>query len=89
MTPKTHQELVERVARRIDPYAWSDPSMAIRQRVSQKTAEAAISEVYAAVEEPTLDMLTGGINAFLDDPERKQSTLWRAMLAASPLAKEG
>lgn len=109
MTPKTHQELVERVARRIfETWAAAGNSDAtwdelVRMQpgdgyaaakgiyeLALKEAEAAISEVYAALDEPNNEMIGAlwSANASRGWPEAAK-TCWQAALAASPLAKEG
>lgn len=51
-------------------------------------AEAARKSFFAALQEPTDEMLGAGQKAWLADPLKKSSTLWRAMLSASPLGEQ-
>lgn len=84
-SPDQAPEMVERVARVLDPDAWADefPSMGtIRKR------EATIDKARAAIEamrEPTLDMISQGFEAIR--MEEKWPTMldrvWRPMVTAA------
>jgi hypothetical protein len=95
----THDELVERVARAIDPAAWNPrfieaiPDPKTRQAVSKSRATAAIAAVYEAMEEPTPEMervsaLTVDVPLNAARITQWGANAWPAMLAASPLNPE-
>lgn len=82
-------EIVERVARAIDPVAfikleaseklkWEKRVNIYRNRVgdARKLARAAIE----AMREPTTAMLAAAQTAWLADPAKRSSTLWQAMI---------
>lgn len=83
----TRDELTREIQRAVAFYCGSHSSMA--------AAEAALLAIEAAglrivPAEATTAQLYAGQRAWLADAERKSSTLYRAMVAASPIAaKEG
>ncbi|MGN6451303.1 MAG: hypothetical protein ACTHLK_22465 [Brucella intermedia] len=94
MLSKEHAALVEKVAKAI--YAsrdgsnitpWLDLNCEYQARLLSD-AQAAISTILAAIAEADTAMLQAAQDAWLADPCRKSSTLWRAMLAASALGEQ-
>ena len=101
----TRDELIEAMARAIDPAAFeslnwfarigsaANKRTLNRVEAARANATAALAAIEAAgcvvaPKEPTVDQLHAAQMAWLDDPRRQSGTIYRAALAASPLAKD-
>lgn len=89
----THDELLEAVARAVfnadhvnAPKSRVDWLLDGRETVPatyHRHARAALAAVHAAIRAPSAAQLAAGQKAWLADPHRKSSTLYRAMIDAS------
>lgn len=81
-----HEQLVAKVAaflkERDEAFIVSDEQTDTERADSAKHLLALIGD---AIKQPTVHMLAGAREAWLNDPCRKSSTLWAGMFAASPL----
>lgn len=77
-----YDELVERVARSIRMEVFQE----IPEEETIAAATAAIATILKVLQEADTTMLAAGQSAWNADTLRKSSTLWTAMLNASPLA---
>lgn len=93
----TRDELIEAMARAIYERvngagcrAWRliDHKAAYRDQAAAALAAIEAAGCVVAPKEPTVDQLHAAQMAWLDDPRRQSSTIYRAALAASPLAKD-
>lgn len=95
------KELIEKVARAIyerrhkgmaNIWSWDDHGLDDEHPGERERyigyAQAAISTTRAAIADADTAMLQAAQDAWLADPCRKSSTLWRAMLAASALGEQ-
>lgn len=91
----THDQLVEKVAlvlfnrmrasRKMHPVDTIGANNTPECNECRNVARAAIAAVYEAIREPTMGQVSAGRDAWVDDPARKSSTLYRAMIDASGL----
>ncbi len=98
----THEEMVEKVARDIDPVSWSykdKPKDTFTREsariVSISKAKVAIATIREVLSEPSDAMVEAALSdrdmrhdVMTNSIEAVVAEIWRAMLAASPLVEE-
>lgn len=72
-------EMVERVARAIEPYAWGNKGFNIRREVSMDLARSAIE----AMRKPTEEMYQAAWNAEVSCSYTESAHAWDAMIDAA------
>ena len=93
-----HADLVERVAlvlfnaervgRRMQPVDHIGSNNTAECNHWREVSRAALREAFEALKEPTPEMMGAAQSAWLADPLRRTTTLYAAMLSASPLNPE-
>lgn len=82
----THEELIEKVARAIHAADDVDETYNEMKSFFNCLAQAAISTILDALQEPTEEMIKAGSELFCQSYEAPH--IWQDMLDASPLAPE-